>query len=250
MALAWITPEWDAPISVRALTTTRQGGVSLPPYDSLNLAGHVGDAPDAVRRNRQIVQNAFQWPKTPVFLDQQHTNRVRKIGGSKKTGGSPVADACWTDMPGVPLVVMTADCLPVVLCDERGSVAAAVHAGWRGLDNGVIAATVAALPVPAERLLAWVGPGISQCHFQVGDDVYERLRARGQALETHFLADGEGRWRMDLAGVAAWQLEQLGVGRVRQSGLCTFADAWRFYSYRREGVTGRMGTFIWIEDSQ
>ncbi len=246
----WITPEWDVPPSVRALTTTRQGGVSAPPYETLNLAMHVGDTLDAVHRNRQIVQDALKWPHSPVFLDQRHTNRVRKIDGLKKTGGPPVADACWTDVPGVPLVVMTADCLPIVLCDEAGSVVAAVHAGWRGLDNGVIGATVATLPVPASRLLAWIGPGISQHHFQVGDEVRERLCGQGRAQPMHFVADEAGRWRMDLAGIAAWQLGRLGLSRVWQSGLCTYSDIWRFYSYRRDGVTGRMGTFVWIEDNQ
>ena len=247
MALEVIPAEWSAPAPVRALTTTRCGGVSRSPYDTLNLALHVGDVAQKVLENRQIVQQALKLPQMPLFLHQQHTNTVCKIDGPKKSGGPLVGDACWTDKPGMPLVVMTADCLPIVLCDRAGAVVAAVHAGWRGLDNGVIEATVASLPVPPTALMAWIGPGISQRHFQVGDAVRQQLCGRDRALTDHFVADETGRWRMDLAAIAAWQLQRLGVVQVWQSSLCTYAEAGRCYSYRRDGVTGRMGTFIWME---
>lgn len=240
-------PDWPAPAGVHAWQTVRAGGVSQPPYESLNLALHVGDDPDAVRKNRKRLFEALKLPSMPHFLDQQHTARVAKFSQPVKMGETPLlADAAWTDAPGVVLAVMTADCLPILLADEQGDCVAAIHAGWRGLENGVIDNTVATLPVMPQALTAWIGPGISHDHFEVGSEVYEAMLNGRRALPTHFDARG-GKWLMDLAAIAAWQLKRLGVGRVVNSGLCTWSEPARFYSYRRDGRTGRMATLIWLD---
>ncbi len=246
MAPFGFVPDWLAPATVRAWQTVRIGGVSRSPYDSLNMALHVGDDPAAVQQNRTRLFEALKLPSMPHFLDQQHTARVAKFSHPAKMGETPLlADAAWTDVPGVVLAVMTADCLPILLADEQGGCVAAIHAGWRGLENGVIDNTLAALPVRAQALTAWIGPGISHDHFEVGSEVREAMLDGRRALPVHFDAKGE-KWLMDLPAIATWQLNRLGVGRVASSGLCTWSDPARFYSYRRDGRTGRMATLIWL----
>jgi len=246
VTLPVIVPDWPAPPTVRACTTTRAGGVSAPPFDSLNLAGHVGDRAEAVQRNRERLKKALKLPGMPRFLHQVHGSAVVKFCRAKKVGDPPVADAAWTEETGVVLAVLTADCLPIVLSDRQGTVIAAIHAGWRGLDNGIIEQTLARLPQRADWL-AWIGPGLRAADFEVGDEVREQLLAHGRALPEHFLPhDRAGRHLLDAAAVARWQLERQGVSTVADCGLSTLRDE-RFYSYRRTPETGRMATLIWRE---
>lgn len=238
-----IVPDWPAPAGVKALQTTRRGGVSAAPYDSLNLGDHVGDASLAVVRNRMSLGNLL--PSEPVWLKQVHGTTVidTQVAGC----GAPQADACISRQRGAVCVVMTADCLPVLLCDEQGSVVGAAHAGWRGLCDGVIEQTVQAMNVPPQQLLAWLGPAIGPQSFEVGDEVRAAFVAKQSAAETAFVAHGAGKWLADIYRLARLRLEALGVMRIHGGGLCTVSDGERFFSYRRDGATGRMGSFIWLE---
>ncbi|MDD3609975.1 MAG: peptidoglycan editing factor PgeF [Halothiobacillaceae bacterium] len=239
--LLW--PDWPAPAPVRAVVTTRHGGVSAAPWTTLNLATHVGDDPQAVAENRRRLRAALSLPAEPFWLEQVHGIRVAEPG---KVSSSREADAAYADRPGVVCAVLTADCLPVLFCDETGHEVAVAHAGWRGLAGGVLEASIARFNAPPERLLAWLGPAIGPGAFEVGDDVREAfLCVDGGG--TAFVPAREGRWMADLFALARLRLAQAGVARVFGGGLCTHADAGRFYSYRRDGVTGRMASLIWLE---
>jgi hypothetical protein len=253
-----IIPGWPAPKNVMALQTTRSGGVSVAPYASLNLGDHVGDAQLAVARNRMLLEPLL--PSEPVWLKQVHGTAVADAG---QTSCWPEADACVSSHPGAVCVVMTADCLPVLLCDGRGSVVGAVHAGWRGLCDGVIEAAVHAMKVPPDTLMAWLGPAISQQAFEVGQEVRAAFVAQQPEAAAAFIPSpgagappspargggvgGEGeKWFADIYQLARLRLNALGVTRIFGGELCTYTDRARFFSYRRDGVTGRMGTFIWL----
>lgn len=236
-----ITPEWPAPANVRALQTTRNGGVSVAPYASLNLGSHVGDNPLAVSRNRMLLAPLL--PSEPVWLNQVHGIGVADAGHA---GCLPEADASVSKHPGAVCVVMTADCLPVLLCDDMGSVVGAAHAGWRGLCDGVIESTVSAMNVPASTLMAWLGPAIGPGEFEVGDEVRAAFVAKQPQAAAAFMACNNGKWLADIYQLARLRLNDLGISRIYGGGLCTYREAERFYSYRRDGVTGRMGTFIWL----
>lgn len=236
-----ITPDWPAPANVRALQTTRKGGGSSSPYDSFNLGSHVGDNPMAVSRNRMLLAPLL--PSEPVWLNQLHGVSVADAGHA---GCLPQADASVTTHKGAVCVVMTADCLPVLLCDEKGSVVGAAHAGWRGLCDGVIEATVHEMRVPASTLMAWLGPAIGPGAFEVGDEVRSAFMLQQPHAAEAFVAAAEGKWLADLYQLARLRLNALGITRVYGGEFCTYSDSERFYSYRRDGVTGRMGTFIWL----
>lgn len=242
-----IPPDWPAPANVKALQTTRQGGLSVAPYASLNLGSHVGDDPLLVSRNRMLL--APLMPSEPVWLNQVHGVAVVDAGHA---GCLPEADASVSAHPGAVCVVMTADCLPILLCDERGSVVGAAHAGWRGLCDGVIESTVSAMKVPAATLMAWLGPAISPSAFEVGDEVRAAFVAKQPQAASAFVPNAsavraaEGKWMADIYLLARLRLQALGINRIYGGDLCTYNDADRFYSYRRDGVTGRMGTFIWL----
>jgi hypothetical protein len=238
-----ITPDWSAPANVKALQTTRHGGVSVAPYDSLNLGLHVGDAPLAVNRNRQSL--APLMPSEPVWLEQVHGTTVANADAANCVER---ADASVARQRGSVCVVMTADCLPVLLCDEDGTVVGAAHAGWKGLAAGVIEATVQAMDVAPHKLMAWLGPAISQQHFEVGGEVREAfIKHLPQAAEAFIAHDSEGKYLADIYLLAHQRLTALGITRVSGGGRCTHAEADTFFSYRRDNVTGRMGTFIWLE---
>ena len=248
-----IIPDWPAPENIRTLQTTRNGGVSVAPYDTLNLADHVGDAPMAVERNRKLFNKLL--PTEPVWLKQVHGVAV---ADAAQAACWPEADACVSSHPGAVCVIMTADCLPVLLCNDSGTVVGAAHAGWRGLCDGVIEKTVQAMKVNPESLMAWLGPAISAQAFEVGDEVRAAfIAAQPQAAsafvpsptraESGALAPGEGRkWLADIYQLARLRLHALGITRTYGGGLCTYTDHANFFSYRRDGVTGRMGTFIWL----
>ena len=246
----WETPDWALPAGVHALLTTREGGHSDGPWSSWNIGSRSGDAPVAVTQNRARLLAKLRTPHPVRYLQQVHGRDV--LFQAEMDPGEVQADAHWTATPGLPLAVLAADCLPVLFCSADGLRIAAAHAGWRGLVAGVLQRTVQELRAhgPAGMpLLAWVGPGIGPCHFEVGAEVREAFHARdAQWAQPYFtepvqVAD-TARWHADLAGLAVAQLRSLGV-RVRADGRCTHCDEQRFYSYRRDGQTGRMAALIW-----
>ncbi|MBM0103439.1 peptidoglycan editing factor PgeF [Steroidobacter sp. S1-65] len=263
--IEWITPDWPAPLQVKAAATLRTGGVSEGPFASLNLGSHVGDDPGAVAENRRLLRIALALPAEPVWLNQVHGIDVIDLGsyrrrvdnvtfaaGSEnaeaKPADAPTADASVALEPGAVCVVMTADCLPVLFCDTRGTRVGAAHAGWRGLAGGVLGATIKALDVPSTQLMAWLGPAIEQQAFEVGDEVRERfvqLDARNAAA---FHSNARGRWQADLYRLARNELARLGVTAVYGGGFQCFADSKRYFSYRRDSRTGRMATLVWLAD--
>ena len=299
----WITPDWPAPPAVRVVTTTRPGGVSRAPYASLNLATGTGDAPAAVARNRAMVVSALGLDHEPCWLDQVHGPDVVRAA---RYATAPRADASVGDAGSPPCAVLTADCLPVVLCDVAGARIGIAHAGWRGLAGGVIERCVAAMERPAGELLAWLGPAIGAESYEVGPEVREACLAADPGAWRAFAPrapdrDEDGspapterrhtsapparnrseacrpvpdrgedgppapterrhasappapkadRWFADLYAIARRRLESLGIERVYGGGFCTCRDADRFFSYRRDGVTGRFATLVWIQPSR
>lgn len=242
-AKGWITPEWAAPANVRAFVTTRSGGVGSGPYASLNLGLHVGDDAGVVECNRQIVKDLL--PGEPYWLEQVHGIDV--ADADARLGGVPVcADAAVAHGPGRVCVVMTADCLPVLLCDNAGTVVAAAHAGWRGLATGVLEATLRRMACPPAAVVAWLGPAIGPGHFEVGDEVRERFVTIDRAAGSAFVPGRtRGKWMADLYALARLRLAAAGVTRVSGGTLCTHEEGARFFSYRRDGTTGRFASLIW-----
>ena len=240
-----IAPDWDAPRHVRAVVTTRHGGCSDPPFDAFNLAFHVGDEPQAVRRNRRRLC-ALAGVDDVQWLDQEHGRRVVAATSATATGPPVAGDASWTATANVALAILVADCVPVLLAASDASVVAAVHCGWRGTTAGVVEAAVRAVGTAPDRLLAWLGPGICQRCYQVGEDVRDALDAaeRSAVLQADDRDRRSRKWRMDLSALITHRLRGCGVRRVFPSSLCTACDD-RFYSYRRDGRTGRMAALIW-----
>ncbi len=242
MGLEFIQPKWPAPEGVRALTTTRQGGVSQAPYDTLNLGDHVGDDPRAVAENRRRLREQLSLPAEPRWLSQVHGCAVADAAGE----GACEADAAIATAPGQVCAVLTADCLPVLFCDRTGTRVAAAHAGWRGLADGVLEATLVRLGVAPDEVLAWMGPAIGPAAFEVGDEVREAFIAHDPGAGEAFTSAPGGKWLADLYTLARRRLGAAGVKVVYGGGLCTYSDAERFYSYRRDGVSGRIASLIWI----
>ena len=238
----WIVPAWPAPPHVKGLITTRNGGVSTGAHASFNLGLRAGDDDSAVLANR--AQLRAQLPHDPAWLKQVHGARVVR---ADELTGVPDADASYTRQTATVCTVMIADCLPVLLCDSRGSVAAVAHAGWRGLSSGVIENTIAAMNVAPGELLAFLGPAIGPDAFEVGADVCDAFMAADPAAGTAFKPQRAGKWFADLFALARQRLARSGVRRIYGGGLCTYRDAARFYSYRRDKTTGRMAALIWLE---
>lgn len=239
----FLHPHWPAPANVRAVSTLRTGGVSHAPYDSFNLASHVGDENQAVAENRRCLRDQLSLPGEPAWLDQVHSN-VAVIADHWPQ--PPRADACVATSRGQVCVVLTADCLPVLFCSRDGTRVAAAHAGWRGLAAGILDNTVRLLSVPGKELLAWMGPAISQPAFEVGDDVRSVFLARDSGAAPAFAPNARQRWQCDLYELARRNLAQLGVHDVYGGDHCTHAEAERFFSFRRDGQCGRMATLIWV----
>jgi YfiH family protein len=244
----WLTPDWPAPATVRALSTLRTGGVSGPPYASLNLGGHVGDDATAVAENRRALRGADGLPAEPAWLEQVHGTHVVDLDSQVPSGP---ADAAVTRQPGRVCAILTADCLPVLFASAVGDRVGAAHAGWRGLAAGVIEATVSALGRPSGDLLAWLGPAIGPRHFEVGAEVREEFLRRAGAGDTAadeaaFVPNARGRYMADLYALARRRLLRLGVERIYGGGECTYTEAARYYSHRRDGRTGRQATLIWL----
>jgi len=261
--LEWLIPDWPAPATVRALSTLRTGGLSKPPYASLNLGSHVGDDATAVAGNRRALRDAARLPAEPAWLEQVHGTHVMDLdsqipadstGAASPAPAGPVgpADAAVTRQPGRVCAILTADCLPVLLASDAGDRVGAAHAGWRGLAAGVIEATVGALGAPPRQLLAWLGPAIGPAHFEVGAEVREEFLQRAAAGDTAaddaaFVPNARGRYTADLYALARHRLRRLGVDRIYGGGECTYADDARYYSHRRDGRSGRQATLIWLE---
>ncbi len=236
----WLTPDWPAPASVRACVTTRAGGVSLAPFDSLNLGDHVEDAPLAVAANRQVLIDALGC--RPAWLQQVHSADVVEADSRCV----PTADASWTATPGTACAVLTADCLPALFCDRAGTRVAAAHAGWRGLAGGVLENTVAALGIEPAELLVWLGPAIGPQSFEVGAEVREAFVAVHTEAQRAFVPSANaGKFMADLYALARIRLAASGVNAVYGGGLDTFSDP-RFFSYRRAARTGRFASLVWI----
>ncbi|WP_153109914.1 peptidoglycan editing factor PgeF [Propionivibrio limicola] len=245
---ALIIPAWPAPSGVRSLITTRRGGVSTGPYASLNLGDHVGDDPRAVAANRVLVAEAVGAP--PVWLNQVHGTSVVDAAIHLAAVVPPEADAAWARAPSVVCTAMTADCLPVLFCDTAGTVVAAAHAGWRGLLAGILEETIAAMRVPAGEILAYLGPAIGPDAFEVGSEVRAAFMARTPEAAVAFRPSsegGDGKWLADIYLLARQRLAQQGVRKVFGGDFCTVTDRERFFSYRRDGQTGRMASMIWLD---
>lgn len=244
MSSPCIVPDWPAPARVRSLVTTRHGGVSLGAYASLNLGDHVGDDPLAVAENRRRI--AVELPAMPLWLNQVHGHGVIDAGSALPGACTPDADAAFSRRSGVVCAVMTADCLPVLFCDQSGSVVAVAHAGWRGLHAGVLEQTVLAMACPGSQLLVWLGPAIGPTAFEVGDDVRNVFVAAHGEAEVAFKAVRPGKWLADIYSLARLALGRAGVSAVYGGDCCTVSEPGRFFSYRRDGVTGRMASLIWL----
>ncbi len=239
MSLKLVKPDWPAPANVRAFTTTRAGGFSKDTWSSMNLGLCCGDDPLAVHRNREKL--VLRLPAAPQWLCQVHGTQV--VTHSLASGEGLEADGLVSSSPAQVCAVLTADCLPVLLCNRSGNRVAAAHAGWRGLAQGVLQATVRQMKEAPAEIMAWLGPAIGPGVYEVGEDVRQ---AFAQEHGICFRKDGE-RWLLDLYGVARRILTQLGITAVYGGFFCTFSDSERFFSYRRDGVTGRMASVIWME---
>lgn len=244
--LEFIVPDWPAAPHVRALSTTRNGGFSQEPYASLNLGDHVGDDPLSVARNRALLRAHL--PGEPAWLRQVHGTVVVNAAAVIT---DQEADAVFARRAGLVCAVLTADCLPVLFCDRAGSVVAAAHAGWRGLAAGVLEQTVAAMTVDSAvapaALIAWLGPAIGPRAFEVGDDVRAAFVGADPAAAAAFIGGARGKYRVDLYALARLRLSALGIGEVFGGECCTYSEADTFFSHRRDGVSGRMSTLIWLE---
>lgn len=244
-SLPLIVPQWPAPPRVRAAFTLRGGGVSGPPFDTLNLGARVGDAPAAVAENRRRLTAQLQLPAEPRWLEQLHGTTVADLDAPGSAAACS-ADAAVTRRAACVCVIQVADCLPVLFATRDGSAVAAAHAGWRGLAAGVLEATVAQLGVAPHELLAWMGPAIGTQHFEVGEEVRSAFVTRHAAAGTAFSANARGHWQCDLAALARARLAAAGVTGVFGGECCTYSDPQRFFSYRRDGQCGRMAALIWL----
>ncbi len=243
MSFEIIEATWNAPRQVRALCTTRHGGCGSDPFNSFNLASDVGDEVIKLTGNRRFLRRRLNLPGEPCWLKQTHDTHVVNLDQDKKRR----ADAAITRRLGTIAVVLTADCLPILLCNRAGTEVAAVHAGWRGLVDGVIQAAVDQIESPSNQLLAWIGPAIRQDCFEVGEEVRNQFLARFPRADAHFIANRAGHWLCNLPGLAVDILGQLGVAEIHRADYCSYTDEALFFSYRRNHPTGRMASLIWID---
>lgn len=253
--LAVLKPDWPAPDSVMALVSSRSGGVSKHPYESFNLGEHVGDDPSAVRQNRAVLVKMLPSGARLQWLKQVHGTRVIKVSADNRSLRPKTGDAAVVFDRGFGAVVMTADCLPVFFTDINGSVVAVAHAGWRGLLDGVLEQTIISMGVLPAELMVWMGPAIAQCHFEVGSEVRDAFLNHpewGQSfvpgIDSAFLLSTvrADKYMMDIYAMARARLLNAGVQQIFGGGLCTVCDNQRFFSYRRDGVTGRMASLIYL----
>lgn len=240
--------DWPAPSQVKTAISTREGGVSLPPYQGLNLGSHVADQPAAVTQNRELFRQQAFMPAEPLWLNQVHGTKCVLLEQTDFSAGPFTADASTTKTKGLVSVVLTADCLPVLFCDVAGTQVAAAHAGWRGLVDGVLEQTLSQF-ADATTVMAWLGPAIGPTAFEVGDEVRLAFIAKDAKADAAFMAvpNKTGKWLADLYQLARLCLAACGIRQIYGGGFCTYSDKDRFYSYRRDGQTGRMASCIWID---
>lgn len=240
----FITPNWTAPLQIGAVSTTRKGGVSKPPYEENNLALHVNDVAQDVLANRSLLKEALALPSEPVWLNQTHSNRCTVIDGEIDTE----ADAAVTRDKTRVLAIMTADCLPILLCNKAGSEIAAIHSGWRGLAQGIIENTLANMHSAPDTCIAWIGPAICSACYEIGPELEETFVKRYPFSSIAFKEHNLHKFA-DLPKIAQCVLKEYGI-TVYQSGHCTFEEKDRFYSYRRVAQTGRIATLIWFKQDK
>jgi YfiH family protein len=247
---ARLLADWPAPPGIVAFTTLRTGpGASAAPFDRFNLGLRGADDPVAAQANRRALHAAIGTPRAPRWLHQVHGVAVARFDVDATEGEEPIADAAVTSLPGNPLAILTADCLPVLFAADDGSEVGAAHAGWPGLSAGVLEATLAALRTPASRLLAWIGPGAGPTRYEVGENVHAAFVGRDAGAAAHFVPTRPGHWLADLPALARRRLAAAGVQRVFGGSECTISHPGRWYSYRRDGATGRMASLIWIKSA-
>ena len=240
----WLIPNWDAPQNIKAVMTTRQGGVSLVPFDSMNLGDHVNDDPQRVAENRISLKNRLNLPNDPLWLTQVHG--VKVANADKQSTHTVEADASVAHKIGSVCAVMTADCLPVLFCNRQGTVVAAAHAGWRGLHAGVLEQTVKSMNCLRSDVIAWLGAAISSQHFEVGAEVREAfISVQKEAIKAFIPSANKGKWLADIYYLARLRLQAIGVTQITGGESCTYHHEKLFYSYRREAKTGRMASLIW-----
>lgn len=241
-----ITPSWTPHPRVRAVVTTRDGGVSSGAYASLNLAMHVGDEPGNVAQNRRRLRQRLGLLNEPVWLEQVHGTDVIHLE-RPDPDAVPKADAAWTDRTGLACAILTADCVPVLLADDAGTCVAAAHAGWRGLAAGVLENVVRHLPAAPASLSAWLGPGIGPSAYEVGPEVFDTFVASDPGAAAAFIPAREGHWLCNLHELARRRLATVDVNRVAsETSQCTFRDAGSYFSHRRDRRCGRMATLVWL----
>ncbi|PKE29370.1 peptidoglycan editing factor PgeF [Rahnella sp. AA] len=240
-----IQPQWPQPATVRSCATTREGGISLPPYGSLNLGNHVGDSPEHVVANRQHLAELAGLPAAPHWLEQVHGTDVVQLTRQTPSLPALIADAAYSCEPGVVCAAMTADCLPVLFCNQAGDEVAAAHAGWRGLCAGVLENTVSRFVSSPDKIMAWLGPAIGPSCFEVGGEVRDAFVALDPASSVAFTPAGS-KFMADIYQLGRLRLQAVGVSAIYGGEYCTVTDSDKFYSYRRDGVTGRLASLIWL----
>lgn len=238
-----ITPDWPAPAGIGACSSTRSGGASAPPFDSLNLGGHVGDDPSHVQENRRRLAEMARLPAMPHWLEQVHGTHVVRL--TSALSATATGDAAYTDRKGQVCAVMTADCLPVLFCTTNGDEVAAAHAGWRGLCSGVLEETLRCFRANPMDIMAWLGPAIGPQKFEVGAEVRAAFLAQDTAADNAFSPHGD-KYLADIYQLARLRLQAMGVARIYGGDACTVSEEQTFFSYRRDGITGRMASLIWL----
>ena len=239
----WINADWSAPNHIRAGTSLRLGGFSAPPYNELNLARHVGDTEEDVKKNRKTLANFLKLKKEPGWLEQTHSAKIISL---EDNDYQSTADASCTTLKHLVCAVMTADCVPVLFCNKEGTKIAAIHAGWRGICTGIVENSINVFTRP-ETVLAWIGPCISNEYYEVGEDVYSGCLNHSMLLKPAFEKKDDTHWHADLGKMVRILLENAGIGSIYECKLCTYARNDLFFSYRRDGITGRTASMIWME---
>ena len=243
-----IIPTWQVSKRIKHFVSTRQGGVSQPPFESFNLALHVEDDVSSVLENRRILQSILAIEQTPLWLDQRHTTNMVEWNG-EALESLPIADAAWTSKPNTPVCVMTADCQPLLVTNKKETFVAAIHVGWQGLLDGIITKSILALPDKPENMTVLIGPSISQANFEVEADFVAKFVAKNSDNHAFFKRQSDIKYKADLVGISCLELQALGVNKITKSQRCTFENKTSFFSYRREGKTGRMVTVIWLDEN-
>lgn len=239
----WLKADWPAPAGINAGITTRRCGISTGPYSRFNLAAHVGDDSHSVVQNRSVLCEKLALESEPIWLNQVHGNRIIRAD----TANDRTADGSYTDRQNVVCTVLTADCIPLLICNRSGTEIAAIHIGWRGFCSDIVPMAVDVFRSKADELLAWIGPHISAENYEVDDQVRDRCLTVAGNAQHAFVSSSPGHWLASLEKLVRTALERQGVKDIYSSGCCTYAESDSFFSYRRDGVTGRMAALIWID---